>query len=322
MVQATDSHTLTDVLVEVETWEPPTVAVGVTSADGVLATYGPTDELLWFASVSKPITAYGVLLASQQGELRLDEPVEIPGGQDGGQDGSPGGNNGGSPGGHDGRSGSHKGHSGQDGNSSHDGITVRHLLAHAGGLPLYAGGPRMPVERRRSYSDWAYELLGDLVASRVGSTFEDHLDLEVFGPLGMTRTRLGGPAGHGVHGTLDDLLRFARELLAPTLLEPSLLAEATSVAFPGLDGVVPGYGRHTPNDWGLGFELKGTKTDHWTGTRLSPRTFGHFGLSGSFLWVDPDRGLAAAELADREFGPWAREAWGPFNDRLVAAVAP
>ncbi len=284
MGQVTKSRTLAEVLGEVEAWEPTTVTVGVTTAERVLATHGPTDELLWFASVSKPLTAYGVLLASQQGEVRLDEPVDVPGG--------------------------------------HPGVTVRHLLAHTGGLPLHAGGPTMPVERRRSYSDWAYELLGDLVATRVGTSFEDHLELEVFAPLGMSRTRLGGPAGHGVHGTLDDLLRFARELLAPTLLEPSLLAEATSVAFPGLDGVVPGFGRHSPNDWGLGFELKGTKTDHWTGTRLSPRTFGHFGLSGSFLWVDPDRGLAAAELADRQFGPWARQAWGPFNDRLVTAVAP
>ncbi len=284
MGQVTKSRTLAEVLGEVEAWEPTTVTVGVTTAERVLATHGPTDELLWFASVSKPLTAYGVLLASQQGEVRLDEPVDVPGG--------------------------------------HPGVTVRHLLAHPGGLPLHAGGPTMPVERRRSYSDWAYELLGDLVATRVGTSFEDHLELEVFDPLGMSRTRLGGPAGHGVHGTLDDLLRFARELLAPTLLEPSLLAEATSVAFPGLDGVVPGFGRHSPNDWGLGFELKGTKTDHWTGTRLSPRTFGHFGLSGSFLWVDPDRGLAAAELADRQFGPWARQAWGPFNDRLVTAVAP
>ncbi|MFO7961025.1 MAG: serine hydrolase domain-containing protein [Nitriliruptoraceae bacterium] len=290
---------LRELLAEVETWEPPTVAVGVTDATSTLATHGPTDQVLWFASVTKPLTAYGVLLAAQHGELRLDEPVDVPFGP--------------------------------------KGVTVRHLLAHAGGLPRERGGSMTAAERRRSYSDWAYELLGELVATRVGAPIDEHLDLEVFRPLGMTRTGLGGPAGHGVHGTLDDLLRFARELLAPTLLDPDLLAEATTVAFPGLDGVVPGFGRFTPNDWGLGFELKGDKgngggkgnggsngnaTDHWMGTRLSDRTFGHFGLSGSFLWVDPERGVAAAELADREFGPWAREAWGPFNDRLVAVVAP
>ena len=284
MVQAADTGTLTEVLAEVDAWEPPTVTVGVTTADAVLASHGPTDELLWFASVSKPLTAYGVLLAVQHGDVTLDEPVDVPGG--------------------------------------HADATVRHLLSHAGGLPRDADGPTLPVERRRSYSDWAYELLGDLVAARVGTSFEDHLDVEVFAPLGMSRTRLGGPAGHGVHGTLDDLLRFARELLAPTLLEPARLAEATTVAFPGLEGTVPGFGRQRPNDWGLGFELKGAKTEHWMGTRLSPRTFGHFGLSGSFLWVDPERGLAAAELADRRFGPWAQQAWGPFNDRVVEASRP
>ena len=288
---AADQHpateSLPELLAEVEDWEPSTVAVGVADATTTLATHGPTDEVLWFASVSKPLTAYAVLLAAEQGALRLDEPADVP--------------------------------------FAPKGITVRHLLAHAGGLPRERGGPMTALERRRSYSDWAFELLGDLVASRVGLPFEEHLDLEVCRPLGMTRTRLGGPAGHGVHGTLGDLLRFARELLAPTLLEPDLLREATTVAFPGLDGVVPGFGRFAPNDWGLGFELKGSKgseQEHWMGTRLSPRTFGHFGLSGAFLWVDPDRQLAAAELADRQFGDWAREAWGPFNDRLVEVVAP
>jgi CubicO group peptidase (beta-lactamase class C family) len=283
----TATAALSELLATVDGWKPPTVAVGVTDATTTLATHGPADEVLWFASVTKPLTAYGVLLAAQHGELSLDEPVDVAFGP--------------------------------------KGVTVRHLLAHAGGLPPERGGPMMPVERRRSYSDWAYELLGDLVATRVGLPLEQYLDLEVFRPLEMTRTSLGGPAGHGVHGTLEDLLRFARELLAPTLLEPELLTEATTVAFPGLDGVVPGFGRFTPNDWGLGFELKGTKgttTDHWMGTRLSERTFGHFGLSGSFLWVDPERGVAAAELADRQFGDWARDAWGPFNDELADTTTP
>lgn len=279
---ATLRPVLAEVLATTAAWEPDVVAVGMTDADTTLASRGPTDEVLWLASVSKPITAYGVLLAAQHGELALDEPVEVPG--------------------------------------ADPEVTVRHLLAHAGGLPPEPGGPGTTPGRRRSYADWAYELLGDLVASRVGLPFERYLDAEVFAPLGMSRTHLGGPAGHGVHGTLDDLLRFARELLDPELLAAGRLAEATTVAFPGLDGVVPGFGRQTPNDWGLGFELKGRKDDHWMGTRLSPRTFGHFGLSGAFLWVDPTRGVAAAELTDRRFGPWAKAAWGPFNDALVEVV--
>lgn len=274
---------LADLLAEVDGWEPDLVAVGVTDAARTLATHGPSDTLLWFASVSKPITAYAVLLAADQGELALDEPVLVPG--------------------------------------ADPEVTVRHLLAHAGGLGHDPAGPFSAPGRRRVYADWGYELLGDLVATRTGLAFERYLDIEVFAPLGMGHTYLGGPAGHGVHGTLDDLLRFARELLAPTLLPAERLAEATEVAFPGLDGVVPGFGRQRPNDWGLGFELKGTKVDHWMGTRMSPRAFGHFGLSGAFLWVDPTRGVAAAELADRRFGPWAKEAWAPFNDALVELVA-
>lgn len=269
-------------LAEVDGWEPDTVAVGVTDARATLATHGPTDAVLWYASVSKPVSAYGVLLAAEQGALSLDEPVEVP---------------------------------------DVPGVaTVRHLLAHAGGLAHEPDGRHTEPERRRVYADWAYELLGDLVAARTGQAFERYLDDEVFAPLGMDRTLLGGPAGHGVHGPLDDLLRFARELLAPTLLPADRLASATEVAFPGLDGVVPGFGRQTPNDWGLGFERKGTKTDHWMGSRLPPETFGHFGLSGAFLWVDPTRGLATAELASMRFGPWAKQHWGPFNDALVEVL--
>ena len=70
-----------------------------------------------------------------------------------------------------------------------------------------------------------------------------------------------------------------------------VVAQATSVAFPGLRGVLPGVGRFDPLDWGLGFEVRGSKSPHWTGTRNSPATFGHFGGTGTFLWVDPAAGL-------------------------------
>jgi CubicO group peptidase (beta-lactamase class C family) len=75
-----------------------------------------------------------------------------------------------------------------------------------------------------------------------------------------------------------------------------------------------------PNDWGLGFELRDKKRPHWTGERNSPRTFGHFGQSGSFLWVDPEAGLACACLADRGFGDWAKEAWPRLSDAILAEL--
>jgi CubicO group peptidase (beta-lactamase class C family) len=136
----------------------------------------------------------------------------------------------------------------------------------------------------------------------------------------MTGTRMGHPA-YGAVGPAGDLLLLGRELLAPQVLSPAMLARATAVAFPGLDGVLPGFGRQDPNDWGLGFELRDGKNPHWTGRDNSPRTFGHFGRSGTFLWVDPDAGLACACVTDRDFGPWAAEAWPALSDEVLATFA-
>jgi CubicO group peptidase (beta-lactamase class C family) len=279
---ASTADDLPAVLGRIDDWPPERVAVGVTAAHDTLATHGPADELLPLASVTKPLAAYAVLLAVQDGALHLDEPL---------------------------------GH----GEVAPD-ATVRHLLAHASGLPPDPGGPIVVPGRKRIYSNWGFDLLGELVAERVGRPFAQHLALEVLEPLGMQATRLEGSPAYAGHGTVTDLLAFARELLDPQLLDLSLLAEATAVAFPGLDGVLPGFGRQSPNDWGLGFELKADKQPHWTGATLAPETFGHFGRSGSFLWVDPTRQLACVELADRSFGPWAAEAWPGFSDAVVAAA--
>ncbi len=69
--------------------------------------------------------------------------------------------------------------------------------------------------------------------------------------------------------------------------------------------------------WGLGFEIRDGKAPHWTGSRNSPGTFGHFGQSGSFLWVDPEAGVACASLADRDFGDWAKQAWSRLSDDVL-----
>ncbi len=137
--------------------------------------------------------------------------------------------------------------------------------------------------------------------------FSDYLRTGVVLPLDMTGTELlpGSSPASGARGPLRDLLALAAELLAPRLVAPATLAGATSVAFPGLAGVLPGFGRFDPCDWGLGFEIRDAKAPHWTGTHELPATFGHFGQSGSFLWVDPGAGVACASLCDRDFGPWA-----------------
>jgi CubicO group peptidase (beta-lactamase class C family) len=196
-----------------------------------------------------------------------------------------------------------------------EGSTIRHLAAHASGLPLDEGRPIALPGRKRIYSNQGIEVLADEIAAAAEMPFAEYLRAAVSGPLGLSRHLVGSPAS-GYRGTLDDLAALAAELLAPRLVAPETLDEAVTVQFPGLSGVVPGFGRQEPNDWGLGFELRDAKSPHWTGTRNSPRTFGHFGASGTFLWVDPEAHLALAVLTDLDFGEWARDAW----PRLAAAV--
>ena len=200
------------------------------------------------------------------------------------------------------------------------GATIRHLLAHASGLPPDDVTPIAEPGRRRIYSNAGFELLADELSERAETAFSDYLEAAVLRPLALEAALTGSPAS-GVRGSLDDLLRLARELLAPTVVASETLAEATEVVFPGLVGVLPGFGRMDPNDWGLGFELRDAKSPHWTGALNSPRTFGHFGRSGTFLWIDPDAGLALACLTDREFGQWAKEAWPQLTDAVLAEAA-
>ncbi len=200
-----------------------------------------------------------------------------------------------------------------------EGSTLRHLLAHASGLPPDGDGVIAAPGQRRIYSNVGYEAAAGLVAARAEMAFAPYLSAAVLGPLGIVGELEGSPA-HGFHGSPADLALLAQELLAPTVVAAETLAEATTVQFPGLVGVLPGYGRMEPNDWGLGFELRGDKQPHWTGRGNSARTFGHFGRSGTFLWVDPDRALALAVLTDEPFGEWAIEAWPALADAVLAAT--
>ncbi|NJP66516.1 serine hydrolase domain-containing protein [Streptomyces spiramenti] len=202
-----------------------------------------------------------------------------------------------------------------------EGSTFRHLLAHTSGLAFDEDRVTSPPGERRLYSNAGFERLGDHLAAATGIPFADYLREGVLDPLGMTATTLDGSPARDAVSTLADLRQFAAELQAPRLLSARTLTDATGVHFPGLSGVLPGFGHQKPNDWGLGFEIRGGKAPHWTGERSSTRTFGHFGQSGTFLWVDPEAGAACVALTDRAFGPWAAEAWPAFTDSVLAELA-
>ncbi|MFB7223498.1 serine hydrolase domain-containing protein [Streptomyces sp. NPDC056227] len=201
-----------------------------------------------------------------------------------------------------------------------EGSTVRHLLAHTSGLAFDEHRVTAAPGIRRLYSNAGFEVLGDHIAKATDIPFPEYVRQAVLEPLGMASTTLdGSPARDGV-STVDDLVRFAAEVQAPRLLDPRTVLAAQTVVHPGLKGVLPGYGHQNPNDWGLGFEIRDSKSPHWTGTSSSPATFGHFGQSGTFLWIDPVAGAACVALTDRAFGPWAVEVWPAFTDAVLAEL--
>lgn len=205
------------------------------------------------------------------------------------------------------------------------GATLRHLLAHAAGYGFDTAVPITRPERNRIYSNTGIEVAAAHVAEHAGIPFADYLREAVFAPLGMSQSELRGSPAHGVHSTVVDLALFACELLNPRLVSRSTADEATTVQYPDLNGVVPGVGSFRPNPWGLGIEIRGEKSPHWTGTLNSPRTFGHFGGSGTMLWVDPTIDTALVALTDRPFDQWSDVAlreWPALSDAVVRCSRP
>ncbi|MFE9323431.1 serine hydrolase domain-containing protein [Nocardia sp. NPDC052278] len=262
---------------QIKDWPVRHAAAGVVTPDGAQMA-GDTERVFPLASVTKPLVAYAVLVAVEEGAIELDQPAGPPG------------------------------------------ATVRHLLAHTSGIAFDTTEVIAAPGTRRIYSSAGFEILAAFVAEQTGIAFPEYLREAVFEPLGMTASVLAGPAGHAGRSTAADLVRFGAELLDPQLISAQTHAEATTVAFPGLNGVLPGYGSQRPNDWGLGFEIRDGKSPHWTGGSNSAGTYGHFGQSGTFLWVDPELGVASIALSDENFGDWAREAWPVFSDAVIAEV--
>jgi CubicO group peptidase (beta-lactamase class C family) len=262
-----------EALCQIDTWDVPFAAAGVTSVRATLATRGDTRRPVELASLSKPVAALATLVAAEEGVVDLDEPAGPPG------------------------------------------ATVRHLLAHASGLPFEGSASIAQPGRRRIYSNEGFAVLGAALAERAEMPFAAYVRAAVCEPLGIGLDPSGHP-GAGMHASLDDILALGRELLAPRLVAPETHEEMVSVQFPGLDGVLPEYGRFSPLDWGLGVQLN-TDRPQWMGSLVSPRTFGHFGGSGTCLWVDPELGAAFAVVTTRRFGDWAKEAWPPLADAVV-----
>ena len=200
-----------------------------------------------------------------------------------------------------------------------EGSTLAHLLAHASGLGAEVGDRDRPVADRRVYSNQGFEVAGSAIGAAAGMAFAEYWHLALVDGLGLSATRLDGSPAHAGVSCVDDLAAVVTALHTGTLLAPETVTTMRTPAFPDLAGILPGYGRQDPNPWGLGVEVRGDKSPHWTGSTNSAETWGHFGQSGTFVWIDPVADVATVVLTDRDFGPWAIDAWPPCADAVLGA---
>ena len=201
-----------------------------------------------------------------------------------------------------------------------EGATVRHLLAHTAGYAFDSADVLAEPGARRIYSNANFDALAEAVELATGYEMSEWVELTVVDPLGLTDLEVSGSPAKDYRGSVRDLLAVGRAWLAPGFLREETWREATRVQFPDTAGVLPGYGRQKPNPWGLGVEIRGRKQPHWTGERSDPATFGHFGQSGSFLWMDPQRKVAAAFLGTQPFGPEHVQIWPGLTDAILERV--
>ena len=256
------------------------VVTGAPAPDGgVLHESGDVDEIFPFASVTKPIVAWSALVAVDRGLLDLDAPAGAP---------------------------------------APDGATIGHLLSHSSGIATDSDERLATPGTRRIYSNRGIEILGERLQEATGTPLETWVESTVLEPLGMASVLIPGSPAHSGEGSARDLSLFARELASPRLVSPALAERACAPVLPELDGVLPGYGRQVPNPFGLGVEVRGAKSPHWTGKGNSLQTFGHFGQSGSFIWVDPVAERQAVFLGAEPFGQIHRKTWPALGDQILA----
>lgn len=267
----------------IDSWPVPNAAAAVVSPAGVLETRGDLGLRFRLASLTKPLAALAALVAVEEGALELERPLDDPTLAE-----------------------------------LLPGATLAHLLAHASGIAPDRVQRSATPGTRRIYSNAGYDAAGAMIERATGMPFADYLREGLFAPLGMAQASLEGSPAKDAWGTVTDLTAVLGELFRPSgLLHPTSLQAATTAFLPGLRGVLPGYGAQEHNDWGIGFEIRADKSPHWTSPENSSQTYGHFGRSGTMIWLDPHAELALVALTDRDFDEWAIRAWPELSSAVL-----
>ena len=298
--------------------------------------HDPEDVFL-LASITKPMTAIGVMILADRGQLALSDPVhkyipEFTGGD-------------------------------------RQLVTIRHLVTHASGLPdqldenvelrkrraplkeFVAGTCRTPLLFKPG-TQVKYQSMGLLLAAEIAeritkNPFRDFLSDELFRPAGMTKTSLGlggrkisdtmqcqvesapglygggdstqswnwnsqywrdlGAPWGGAHSTASDVARMLTMFLKP---DGRILKRETAAAMIKNQTT----GLNEPR--GIGWMIKPGEF----GRSCSPRTFGHYGATGTVAWADPQTELVCVLLTTKPADQSRSHLLGPVSDAVSASA--
>jgi CubicO group peptidase (beta-lactamase class C family) len=305
------------------------------------------DSLFAIASMTKPITAAALLIAVDDGKLKLDDPVSkyIPSFSDTKLKG---------------------------GTKTHREITVRDCLRHTNGLESDQRntGDLAETADKLAHSELAFEpgskwlygpglsVAGRVLEVATGLSYEQFLQERIFQPLEMHETTfrltddqkkrlaslyqptedkqniepghhwlfdnapadIPNPSG-GLFSTAGDLVRFHQmilnggELNGKRVISAASLREMTSLQTAELATVALGVG------WGLGFSV--VPYPRGSNVSLAPGSFGHGGAFGTQGWIDPDREMIFVLMVARQkfSGPHAIDLRAEVQRLAVESIA-
>jgi CubicO group peptidase (beta-lactamase class C family) len=288
-----------------------------------------TDTIFDIRSVTKPITAIGIMILVEEGRLALNNPVEkyLP--------------------------------EFKNERNKFPRITIHHLLTHTSALPLYRlpESNELPIKRNRTltdyvsflsrqepeyepgtkfrYSSGGFAILGRVIEVVSGKSFEQFMQERIFQPLGMKDSFFFVPAEKqhrlasiyrwgsggalerweeletharsakypgpefGMYSTATDLAAVCQMMLnggtfkGQRILSPMSVNLMTANHTLNLKSATT----QTPAYQGLGWGLHGDPMNDFPLT--TPGSFGHNGAFGAIVWVDPDKELIRIFLEHR-----------------------